>query len=113
MLQVEARKRHEYLEAAVSVLDGHLRYFKAGYEALKKLEPFMHQVPLRGAHAVHSLHCCPGPRPPAMAEHNIELLCSAAEARPSQHVHTAESLDMLPTCCTSLDAGASFPGAWA
>lgn len=44
MLQVEARKRHEYLEAAVSVLDGHLRYFKAGFEALKKLEPFMHQA---------------------------------------------------------------------
>jgi hypothetical protein len=42
--QVEARKRHEYLEAAVSVLDGHLRYFKAGFEALKKLEPFMHQA---------------------------------------------------------------------
>lgn len=44
MPQVEARKRHEYLEAAVSVLDGHLRYFKAGFEALKKLEPFMHQA---------------------------------------------------------------------
>jgi hypothetical protein len=48
MLQVEARKRHEYLEAAVSVLDGHLRYFKAGFEALKKLEPFMHQARLLG-----------------------------------------------------------------
>ena len=48
MLQVEARKRHEYLEAAVSVLDGHLRYFKAGFEALKKLEPFMHQAQLLG-----------------------------------------------------------------
>lgn len=28
----------------MSVMDGHLRYFKAGFEALKKLEPFMHQV---------------------------------------------------------------------
>jgi len=42
--QVEGRKRHEFLEAAVSVMDGHLRYFKAGYEALLKVEPYLHQV---------------------------------------------------------------------
>lgn len=58
--QVEGRKRHEYLEAAVSVMDGHLRYFKAGYEALKKLEPFMHQA----SQSLVSLPCSSSPAQP-------------------------------------------------
>lgn len=44
MAQVEGRKRHEFLSAVVSVMDGHLRYFKAGFEALSQLEPYMNQV---------------------------------------------------------------------
>ena len=30
--QVEGRKRYEFLEALVVSMDGHLRYFKRGYE---------------------------------------------------------------------------------
>ena len=80
MPQVEARKRHEYLEAAVSVLDGHLRYFKAGYEALKTLEPFMHQVPIQDAFPVHPSHCCHGPRRSA----KLLRRCTPYSSRPSK-----------------------------
>ena len=56
-MQVEGRKRHEFLNAVVSVMDGHLRYFKQGLEALCQLEPYIHQVLSRPP-----LHPPPPPR---------------------------------------------------
>ena len=41
-VQVEGRKRYEFLEALVVSMDGHLRYFKRGYEvtvALQRISP--------------------------------------------------------------------------
>ena len=40
--QVEGRKRYEFLEALVVSMDGHLRYFKRGYEVPLKLFSSMH-----------------------------------------------------------------------
>ena len=59
---MEGRKRHEFLEAAVSVMDGHLRYFKAGYEALRRLEPYLHQVRASGAESELFQRCLGIPR---------------------------------------------------
>lgn len=53
--QVEGRKRHDFLSAVVSVMDGHLRYFKQGFEALSKLEPYMQQA--RRLHTAPPLAC--------------------------------------------------------
>ena len=66
--QVEGRKRHEFLEGIVSVMDGHLRYFKAGYEALAELEPYLHQVPSPASFQSRSprpFAPCPAHRPGA------------------------------------------------
>lgn len=44
-VQVEGRKRHEFLSSVASVMDAHLQYFKDGFEALSELEPLIHEVP--------------------------------------------------------------------
>ncbi|KAJ3680255.1 hypothetical protein LUZ60_016533 [Juncus effusus] len=41
---IEAKKKYEFLESISAVMDAHMRYFKQGYELLKQLEPFIHQV---------------------------------------------------------------------
>lgn len=41
---IEAKKKFEFLEAVSASMDAHLRYFKQGYELLKTLEPYIHQV---------------------------------------------------------------------
>ncbi|KAG0492547.1 hypothetical protein HPP92_005945 [Vanilla planifolia] len=40
----EAKKKFEFLESISAVMDAHLIYFKQGFELLRKLEPFVHQV---------------------------------------------------------------------
>lgn len=44
LTEVEGRKRHEFLSAVATVVEGHLEYFKQGFEALSKLEPYVHQA---------------------------------------------------------------------
>ncbi|XVE91792.1 hypothetical protein REPUB_Repub01dG0042200 [Reevesia pubescens] len=44
LMNIEAKKKHEFLESISAIMDGHLRYFKLGYELLSQLEPFIHQV---------------------------------------------------------------------
>lgn len=44
LTEVEGRKRYEFLSAVATVMDGHLRYFKQGFEALSELEPYIHQA---------------------------------------------------------------------
>eukprot|EP00252_Welwitschia_mirabilis_P009068 TRINITY_DN21363_c0_g1_i1.p1 TRINITY_DN21363_c0_g1~~TRINITY_DN21363_c0_g1_i1.p1 ORF type:complete len:830 (-),score=162.56 TRINITY_DN21363_c0_g1_i1:388-2877(-) len=41
---IEAKKKYEFLEAVSGTMDAHLRYFKQGYELLRQMEPFIHQV---------------------------------------------------------------------
>ncbi|KAE8724573.1 ADP-ribosylation factor GTPase-activating protein AGD2 [Hibiscus syriacus] len=44
LMNIEAKKKYEFLESISAIMDGHLRYFKLGYELLNQLEPFIHQV---------------------------------------------------------------------
>ncbi|EXC33077.1 ADP-ribosylation factor GTPase-activating protein AGD4 [Morus notabilis] len=44
LMNIEAKKKYEFLESVSAIMDAHLRYFKLGYELLKQLEPYIHQV---------------------------------------------------------------------
>ncbi|GMJ04543.1 VAN3-like protein3, ARF-GAP domain 4 [Hibiscus trionum] len=44
LMNIEAKKKYEFLESISAVMDAHLRYFKLGYDLLSQLEPFIHQV---------------------------------------------------------------------
>ncbi|XP_031395667.1 ADP-ribosylation factor GTPase-activating protein AGD2-like isoform X2 [Punica granatum] len=44
LMNIEAKKKFEFLESISAIMDAHLRYFKLGYELLSQMEPFIHQV---------------------------------------------------------------------
>ncbi|KAI4385824.1 hypothetical protein MLD38_003817 [Melastoma candidum] len=44
LMNIESKKKYEFLESISAIMDVHLRYFKLGYELLSQLEPFIHQV---------------------------------------------------------------------
>ncbi|GLU16929.1 hypothetical protein SLE2022_333330 [Rubroshorea leprosula] len=44
LMNVEAKKKYEFLESISAIMDAHLRYFKLGYDLLSQMEPFIHQV---------------------------------------------------------------------
>ncbi|GAA0145530.1 hypothetical protein LIER_05705 [Lithospermum erythrorhizon] len=44
LMNVEAKKKHEFLESFSAIMDAHLRYFKMGHELFSEMEPFVHQV---------------------------------------------------------------------
>ncbi|VFQ99310.1 unnamed protein product [Cuscuta campestris] len=44
LMNIEAKKKYEFLESISAIIDAHLRYFKLGYELLSQMEPFIHQV---------------------------------------------------------------------
>ncbi|XP_017633384.2 ADP-ribosylation factor GTPase-activating protein AGD4-like isoform X1 [Gossypium arboreum] len=44
LMNIEAKKKYEFLESISAIMDSHLKYFKLGFELLKQLEPFIHQV---------------------------------------------------------------------
>ncbi|KAK4413665.1 ADP-ribosylation factor GTPase-activating protein AGD4, partial [Sesamum alatum] len=44
LMNVEAKKKFEFLESFSAIMDAHLRYFKLGYDLLNQMEPFIHQV---------------------------------------------------------------------
>ncbi|XVF85612.1 hypothetical protein PTKIN_Ptkin17bG0130900 [Pterospermum kingtungense] len=44
LMNIEAKKKYEFLESISAIMDGHLRYFKLGYDLLSQLEPYIHQV---------------------------------------------------------------------
>ncbi|KAK4754330.1 hypothetical protein SAY87_002434 [Trapa incisa] len=44
LMNVEAKKKFEFLESLSAIMDAQLRYFKLGYELLSQMEPFIHQV---------------------------------------------------------------------
>ncbi|XWS69500.1 hypothetical protein CRYUN_Cryun04dG0184400 [Craigia yunnanensis] len=44
LMNIEAKKKYEFLESISAIMDAHLRYFKLGYDLLGQLEPFIHQV---------------------------------------------------------------------
>lgn len=44
LINVESKKKYEFLESFSAIMDAHLRYFKLGYELLSQMEPLIHQV---------------------------------------------------------------------
>ncbi|XP_052205388.1 ADP-ribosylation factor GTPase-activating protein AGD2-like isoform X2 [Diospyros lotus] len=44
LMNVEAKKKYEFLASFSAIMDAHLRYFKLGFDLLSELEPFIHQV---------------------------------------------------------------------
>ncbi|CAM8956365.1 unnamed protein product [Rhodiola kirilowii] len=44
LVNVETKKKYEFLESFSAIMDAHLRYFKLGYDLLSQMEPFIHQV---------------------------------------------------------------------
>ncbi|KAJ4710370.1 ADP-ribosylation factor GTPase-activating protein [Melia azedarach] len=44
LMNIEAKKKYEFLESISAIMDVHLRYFKLGYDLLSKIEPYIHQV---------------------------------------------------------------------
>ncbi|KZV49385.1 hypothetical protein F511_10925 [Dorcoceras hygrometricum] len=44
LMNIEAKKKFEFLESFSAIMDAHLRYFKLGYDLLNQMEPFIHQV---------------------------------------------------------------------
>ncbi|XVE74526.1 hypothetical protein DITRI_Ditri12bG0023900 [Diplodiscus trichospermus] len=44
LMNIESKKKYEFLESMSAIMDAHLRYFKLGYDLLSQLEPFIHQV---------------------------------------------------------------------
>ncbi|XP_039059859.1 ADP-ribosylation factor GTPase-activating protein AGD4-like isoform X3 [Hibiscus syriacus] len=55
LMNIEAKKKYEFLESISAIMDGHLRYFKLGYELLNQLEPFIHQQVLTYAQQAKEL----------------------------------------------------------
>ncbi|KAG8365716.1 hypothetical protein BUALT_Bualt17G0000900 [Buddleja alternifolia] len=43
LMNIEAKKKFEFLESFSAIMDAHLRYFKLGYDLLNQMEPFIHQ----------------------------------------------------------------------
>uniref|UniRef100_A0A7N0UJ13 Uncharacterized protein n=1 Tax=Kalanchoe fedtschenkoi TaxID=63787 RepID=A0A7N0UJ13_KALFE len=44
LVNVETKKKYEFLESFSAIMDAHLRYYKLGYDLLSQMEPFIHQV---------------------------------------------------------------------
>ncbi|KAF4394754.1 hypothetical protein F8388_015660 [Cannabis sativa] len=44
LMNIEAKKKYEFLESVSAIMDAHLRYFKLGYDLLSQMEPYIHQV---------------------------------------------------------------------
>ncbi|KAI4373166.1 hypothetical protein MLD38_011324 [Melastoma candidum] len=44
LMNIESKKKYEFLESVSAIMDAHLRFFKLGYDLLSQLEPFIHQV---------------------------------------------------------------------
>ncbi|XP_031741046.1 ADP-ribosylation factor GTPase-activating protein AGD4 isoform X2 [Cucumis sativus] len=44
LMNVEAKKKYEFLESISALMDAHLRYFKLGFDLFGQMEPFIHQV---------------------------------------------------------------------
>ncbi|PIN09653.1 hypothetical protein CDL12_17764 [Handroanthus impetiginosus] len=44
LMNIEAKKKFEFLESFSAVMDSHLRYFKLGYDLLNQMEPFILQM---------------------------------------------------------------------
>ncbi|KAJ8759370.1 hypothetical protein K2173_006890 [Erythroxylum novogranatense] len=44
LMNIESKKKYEFLESISAIMDAHLRYFKLGYDLFSQMEPFIHQV---------------------------------------------------------------------
>uniref|UniRef100_A0A2P2MHC3 ADP-ribosylation factor GTPase-activating protein AGD4-like isoform X3 n=1 Tax=Rhizophora mucronata TaxID=61149 RepID=A0A2P2MHC3_RHIMU len=43
-MNIEVKKKYEFLESISAIMDAHLRYFKLGYDLFSQMEPFIHQL---------------------------------------------------------------------
>ncbi|RDY07436.1 ADP-ribosylation factor GTPase-activating protein AGD2 [Mucuna pruriens] len=44
LMNIEVKKKYEFLESISAIMDAHLRYFKLGHDLLSQMEPYIHQV---------------------------------------------------------------------
>lgn len=44
LMNVESKKKYEFLESLSAIMDAHLRYFKLGFELFSQMEPFINEV---------------------------------------------------------------------
>ncbi|KAK1390275.1 ADP-ribosylation factor GTPase-activating protein AGD4-like [Heracleum sosnowskyi] len=44
LMNIESKKKYEFLESLSAIMDAHLRYFKLGHDLFNQMEPFIHQV---------------------------------------------------------------------
>ncbi|XP_019450952.1 PREDICTED: ADP-ribosylation factor GTPase-activating protein AGD2-like isoform X2 [Lupinus angustifolius] len=44
VMNIEVKKKYEFLESVSAIMDAHLRYFKLGYDLMSQMEPYIHQV---------------------------------------------------------------------
>ncbi|KAF7827528.1 ADP-ribosylation factor GTPase-activating protein AGD4-like isoform X1 [Senna tora] len=44
LMNIEVKKKYEFLESFSAIMDAQLRYFKLGYDLLSQMEPYIHQV---------------------------------------------------------------------
>ncbi|KAG8645507.1 hypothetical protein MANES_10G069200v8 [Manihot esculenta] len=44
LMNIETKKKYEFLESISAIMDAHLRYFKLGYDLFSQMEPFIHQI---------------------------------------------------------------------
>ncbi|CAJ2679561.1 unnamed protein product [Trifolium pratense] len=44
LMNIEVKKKYEFLESISAIMDAHMRYFKLGYDLLSQMEPYIHQV---------------------------------------------------------------------
>ncbi|WJX19060.1 ADP-ribosylation factor GTPase-activating protein agd4 [Trifolium repens] len=44
LMNIEVKKKYEFLESISAIMDAHLRFFKLVYDLLSQMEPYIHQV---------------------------------------------------------------------
>ncbi|CAL0304294.1 unnamed protein product [Lupinus luteus] len=44
VMNIEVKKKYEFLESFSAIMDAHLRYFKLGYDLMRQMEPYIHEV---------------------------------------------------------------------
>ncbi|GER55885.1 Arf-GAP with GTPase [Striga asiatica] len=86
LMNIEAKKKFEFLECFSAIMDAHLRYFKLGHDLLGQMEPFIHQV----------LTCALQSKEQAMIEQD-KLAKRIQEFRTQSELNHLQACGKLPT----------------
>ncbi|CAA0807139.1 ADP-ribosylation factor GTPase-activating protein AGD2 [Striga hermonthica] len=86
LMNIEAKKKFEFLECFSAIMDAHLRYFKLGHDLLGQMEPFIHQV----------LTCALQSKEQAMIEQD-KLAKRIQEFRTQSELNQLQACGKLPT----------------